>query len=276
MIDFQNSVLVVAHPDDEILWFSTIIQNVDKIIIVFNKTNNQSINKGRDKILDFKLLPYKDKITCLKIEEADVFNKSNWKFPKVAEYGVNINSNKYFENFNKIKDKLFNHLKNYKNVITHNPWGEYGHEEHVQVFNVIKKISSEIDFSIWISGYFSEQSFRMMSLFKNFISKNSDRYKINNEFCQNVKNIYTNNDAWTWSNNYIWPEYETFFKLSSNFSSLNKSGVKTPQVWSQMNFILMYHVHSTRFSLMRSKLIQILELILPSLVFKILIKIKKQ
>lgn len=276
MINFQNSVLVVAHPDDEILWFSTIIQNVDKIIIVFNKTNNQSVNKGRDKILDLKLLPYKDKITCLKIEEADVFNKSNWKIPKVTEYGVNINSNKYFENFNKIKDRLSNHLKDYKNVITHNPWGEYGHEEHVQVFNVIKKISSEIDFSIWISGYFSEQSFRMMSLFKNFISKNFYRYKINNEFCQNVKNIYTNNDAWTWSNNYIWPEYETFFKLSSNFSSLNENGLKTPQVWSQMNFILMYHVHSTRLSLLRSRVIQILELILPSLVFKILIKIKKQ
>ena len=40
MIDFKNSVLVVAHPDDEILWFSSIIKDVDKIIIVFNETKN--------------------------------------------------------------------------------------------------------------------------------------------------------------------------------------------------------------------------------------------
>jgi len=274
MINFKRSVLVVAHPDDEILWFSSIIQNIEKIIIVFNKCENKMVNIGRDKIFNLELLPYKEKITNLNIKESGVFNKANWKIPKSTEYGIHVNSRNYIKNFSKINEKLHNELKGYENVITHNPWGEYGHEEHVQVFKSIKKISYELNLSVWIPGYFSEQSYRMMSLYTEFVSKKLDRYKIDNEFCQKVKNIYSNNNAWTWSNNYLWPEYENFFKLKSKFFFLQEENSETPSVWSQMNFILMYHVHSTKLSIIRSKIIQFLELILPSYVFKLLIKIK--
>lgn len=274
MINFKRSVLVVAHPDDEILWFSSIIKNIEKIIIVFNKCENKIVNIGRDKIFNLELLPYKEKITNLKIEESGVFNKANWKIPKSTEYGIHVNSRKYIKNFSTINKKLHNELKGYENVITHNPWGEYGHEEHVQVFKSIKKISYELNLNVWIPGYFSEQSYRMMSLYSKFVSKKLDRYKIDNEFCQKVKNIYSNNNAWTWSNNYLWPEYENFFKLKSKFFFLQEENSETPSVWSQMNFILMYHVHSTKLSIIRSKIIQFLELILPSYIFKLLIKIK--
>ena len=274
MINFKRSVLVVAHPDDEILWFSSIIQNIEKIIIVFNKCENKMVNIGRDKIFNLELLPYKEKITNLNIKESGVFNKANWKIPKSTEYGIHVNSRNYIKNFSKINEKLHNELKGYENVITHNPWGENGHEEHVQVFKSIKKISYELNLSVWIPGYFSEQSYRMMSLYTEFVSKKLDRYKIDNEFCQKVKNINSNNNAWTWSNNYLWPEYENFFKLKSKFFFLQEENSETPSVWSQMNFILMYHVHSTKLSIIRSKIIQFLELILPSYVFKLLIKIK--
>ena len=256
------------------MWFSSIIKNIEKIIIVFNKCENKIVNIGRDKIFNLELLPYKEKITNLKIEVSGVFNKANWKIPKSTEYGIHVNSRKYIKNFSKINEKLHNELKGYENVITHNPWGEYGHEEHVQVFKSIKKISYELNLSVWIPGYFSEQSYRMMSLYTEFVSKKLDRYKIDNEFCQKVKNIYSNNNAWTWSNNYLWPEYENFFKLKSKFFFLQEENSETPSVWSQMNFILMYHVHSTKLSIIRSKIIQFLELILPSYIFKLLIKIK--
>ena len=276
MIDFKNSVLVVAHPDDEILWFSSIIKDVDKIIIVFNETKNEKVYAGRKRIFDSGLLPYKNKITYLNIEEADVFNKTNWKLPEPTEYGVQVNSKKYFKNFNKLKTKLTYELKDFKKVITHNPWGEYGHEEHMQVFKAIEKISKEFNLCVWISGYFSEQSYRMMSLFKNFTSKEFYRLKIDSTFCEKVKLTYISNEAWTWSDNYIWPQYECFFKLSSNFFNLDKKKLETPAVWDQMNFILMYHVHLTKLSIIRSKIIQFLELIIPNYFFKLLIKIKNK
>ncbi len=244
-IKFEKSALVVAHPDDEILWFSSVIDFVDKIIIIYNGTSNKEVLLGRNKIFNSKILPYQGKVKCLKIEEADVFNKSNWDFPKLTSYGVKLNSKKYIQNFDEIKEKLSEELLDYQNIITHNPWGEYGHEEHIQVFNAISKVSEKINFSVWVSSYFSEQSLKTMSLFKNLISKETYRFEINKDICEKVKAIYISNKAWTWSENYEWPKYESFFKLNLNFSKLNVEQNKIPEIWSDMNFILIHYVHLT-------------------------------
>ena len=275
-IKFEKSALVVAHPDDEILWFSSVIDFVDKIIIIYNGTSNKEVLLGRNKIFNSKILPYQGKVKCLKIEEADVFNKSNWNFPKLTSYGVKLNSKKYIQNFDKIKEKLSEELLDYQNIITHNPWGEYGHEEHIQVFNAISKVSEKINFAVWVSSYFSEQSLKTMSLFKNFISKETYRFEINKDICEKVKSIYISNKAWTWSENYEWPKHESFFKLNLNFSKLNVVQNKIPEIWSDMNFILIHYVHLTKFSIIRSKIIQLLKAILPDSIFSLLIKIKKK
>ena len=187
-----------------------VIDFVDKIIIIYNGTSNKEVLLGRNKIFNSKILPYQEKVKCLKIEEADVFNKSNWDFPKLTSYGVKLNSKKYIQNFDEIKEKLSEELLDYQNIITHNPWGEYGHEEHIQVFNAISKVSEKINFSVWVSSYFSEQSLKTMSLFKNLISKETYRFEINKDICEKVKSIYISNKAWTWSENYEWPKHESF------------------------------------------------------------------
>lgn len=275
-IKLEKSALVVAHPDDEILWFSSVIDFVDKIIIIYNGTSNKEVLLGRNKIFNSKILPYQGKVKCLKIEEANVFNKSNWNFPKLTSYGVKLNSKKYIQNFDKIKEKLSEELLDYQNIITHNPWGEYGHEEHIQVFNAISKVSEKINFAVWVSSYFSEQSLKTMSLFKNLISKETYRFEINKDICEKVKSIYISNKAWTWSENYEWPKHESFFKLNLNFSKLNVVQNKIPEIWSDMNFILIHYVHLTKFSIIRSKIIQLLKTILPESIFSLLIKIKKK
>ena len=43
----QDYAIVVAHPDDEILWASSIIKNAKKVIICFGKTSSLTISKGR-------------------------------------------------------------------------------------------------------------------------------------------------------------------------------------------------------------------------------------
>lgn len=276
MINFENSILVVAHPDDEILWFSSIIDKVDKIIIVFNETQDKKVHEGRKKIFSQNLLPYKNKIINLNIEESDVFNSSNWKFPKPTDYGVKLSKKKYINNFDILIEKLSIELKNFKNIFTHNPWGEYGHEEHTQVFKAIQKISIEQNFFVWVSSYFSEQSFPLMSLFKDYLSQEFFSLQIENNFCQKVKSIYLKNNAWTWSEIYNWPQSENFYKINPNKDNLVIKSIKTPKVWDQMNFILMYHVHLSNFSIIRSKVIKILNLILPNYLFKLIVKFKNK
>jgi len=272
----KKSVLVVAHPDDEILWFSSVLDKISKIIIVFQGTDDMKISSGRNDILNSNILPYSNKIVSLGMSEANVFNKANWQMPETTNYGIKVNSLKYEDNYDKIKDKLFKELEGFEDVITHNPWGEYGHEEHVQVFKAILKISKKLNFSIWISSYFSEQSYKIMSLFKNFVSKDFQNLKINSELCEKVKSIYISNEAWTWSNNYKWPQNESFFKLKTNFFDQDIGVIETPHVWDQMNFILMYHINMTLIDRIRSKIIKILGLILPNYFFKLLVKIKNK
>ena len=52
-----------------------------------------------------------------------------------------------------LKDLLRARLGDCRNVITHNPWGEYGHEDHVQVFRAVTALQAELGFAVWVSGY---------------------------------------------------------------------------------------------------------------------------
>ena len=47
--EIENSTLVVAHPDDEILWFGSIVNKCKKVIICFGPSNNFELSDGREK-----------------------------------------------------------------------------------------------------------------------------------------------------------------------------------------------------------------------------------
>ncbi len=54
-------------------------------------------------------------------------------------------------NFHRLRDMLRPELEGLDAVVTHNPWGEYGHEEHIQVFRVISAQAEEMGFRVWVS-----------------------------------------------------------------------------------------------------------------------------
>ena len=37
----ENAVVVVAHPDDEVLWFSSILDKVDEVVICYLAINSK-------------------------------------------------------------------------------------------------------------------------------------------------------------------------------------------------------------------------------------------
>ncbi len=143
----EKSIVVAAHPDDEILWFSSIIDKVDNVVLCFmGHKSKPNWTIGRKKSLSE--YPLKN-IHNLGIDVAEVFGSIDWQNPIFTEYGVKITNNKvsgekYKTNFSVLKKKLAYLLVDYHNVYTHNPWGEYGHEEHIQVFRVIEELQKEI------------------------------------------------------------------------------------------------------------------------------------
>lgn len=127
----EKSIIVAAHPDDEVLWFSSILEKVTEIVVCF--VNNESYPEwtvGRRKSL--AAYPMKN-LSTLNLDQSEVFNGGDWNNPVVTEYGIEISNKKiadrneqYKKNYESLRQQLEQHLLGCLNVFTHNPWGSMG------------------------------------------------------------------------------------------------------------------------------------------------------
>mgnify|MGYP001286816295 CR=1 FL=1 len=161
MNSFKDSILVFSHPDDECLFASSLLNKSSTLVICFNKIpNNPKISKGRKKAL--KNYPLKN-INLINFEinqSEESFLPQNWLNIKDKDTGLKGGYKKkiYDENFQKILLKLRKIIPNKSLIVTHNPWGEYGHSEHCQVFKACFQISKETDSKLFVTGYISNLS----------------------------------------------------------------------------------------------------------------------
>lgn len=108
--------LIVAHPDDEILWFNP--EDYDKIVIVFlEREDSPEITAKRREVV--KTHPLKEKITWLGLKES--------KYQKDKSRRT-----EYYKNYT----DLCEFLKTLEadEVDTHNAMGEYQHMDHILVY----------------------------------------------------------------------------------------------------------------------------------------------
>lgn len=215
---FEKSIIVTGHPDDEILWFSSILDKVCETILCFSYCKSQpQWGIGRQK----SLLEHPVKnISCLGIGESETFNDGNWHKPLITGFGLKIFNKRrnvisaelYKENYYKIKQYLEKKLIGYHNIFTHNPWGEYGHEEHVQIYRVVKELQKEMRFNLWFSNYCSNKSYNLML---NYISGFNSEYvtlEINKILANKIKDLYKKHECWTWYADWEWFNEESFMK----------------------------------------------------------------
>ena len=216
---FTNSILVVAHPDDEILWFSSILEKVDATVVCYSQSNLfPHLKSGREK--SFSEFPLKH-VSCLNLVEASVYSDKNWIKPRIDNCGLfipdsNPGKKQYVHNCLNIKAELKRTLGGYTNVFTHNPWGEYGHEEHVQLFEIIRQLRESMGFDLWFPAYSSNKSFPLM--FECFSHFSDERMTLstNKALAHSIKKIYQKNNCWTWSDDYQWADQETLIRYETS------------------------------------------------------------
>ena len=227
---FSKSIIVAAHPDDEVLWFSSILSKVDKVILCFLAVASKPTwTGGRHKSLNAYPL---DNMLCLEIAESEVFEGADWERPVTTDYGLDITQNHlsdkiYRENFYTLKNRLRNHLQGCENVFTHNPWGEYGHVEHVQVYRAVKDLQKEMQFTLWFSNYVSNKSARLMGNAVPGIDTQI-RLKTDKPLAKQISSIYKANNCWTWYDDYEWCDDEVFVRDSSTPSNEGRYGSILP------------------------------------------------
>lgn len=222
-VDFESCVVVMAHPDDEVLWSSSILRRSKKVVICYNQApGSKAVSVGRVGVFDnFPI----DNIISLDITESDTYLSTNWKNPIETEYGIRCGRNRdgYARNFHLITSALQDHLDEGDLVVTHNPWGEYGHEEHVQVFRAVSYMKERKGFRVFVTGYVSD---RVVG----FMEKTIDRLRskpvlmpVDKPLCEDIKRHYQKHNCWTWEDDYKWPDYECFYEVANSGSPLRRN-----------------------------------------------------
>lgn len=213
---FDRSALVVAHPDDEILWFSSIFERVNAIIFCYSEVpSNPTWSEGRRKSLEE--FPG-DNIISLGISESEAINHAAWPCPASNDRGLAIENPgsraRYDSNYSELEEKLSRLLPAYRTVFTHNPWGEYGHEEHVQVYRAVERLQVKNSFDIRVSNYASNKSMVLMQQQLDKIAGDYLQLPTRIDSATRIMKIYQRNQCWTWYNDYEWFSQEAMLPIA--------------------------------------------------------------
>lgn len=200
--------IIVAHPDDELIFFSSILKSKSRKVICFTVSEDKKVNKGRE-VIQTKA-PFK-----------------NWLFLNQRELSTYsyINSSSYIKSYQKLKSSLSKIIEVGDTIYTHNPWGEYGHEDHILVFNVINNLSKKLKLKIYVNGYVADNSYNLMSKKQYLLSNNFTFKKIDHKFNSIIKKKYILNSCWTFDKNYKWPDTDIFFSINNRnkYKKINTS-----------------------------------------------------
>lgn len=237
----DKSIIVAAHPDDENLWFSSILSRVDQIVLCFLPVPSEP-NWTRGRRMSLSSYPLKN-MSCLELTESGVFWGADWSRPVPTEYGLQIteqglSDRVYVENYAILKSRLRERLRGCRNVFTHNPWGEYGHVEHVQVYCAVKALQQEMDFNLWFPNYVSNKSANLMLRTLPFLDPEVVTVRTDRVLAARIADLYKANGCWTWYDDYQWGEEEAFLKdvasserrIFGSLLPLNFIRIEEPQI----------------------------------------------
>jgi LmbE family N-acetylglucosaminyl deacetylase len=216
----EGAILVMAHPDDEALWASALLSRAARVVLVFEDIDSfPAWAEGRRRSLAEFPLP---NVTSLRFREAEVLNGAAWPNPAETPYGLAVrprpgtfrgfSARRYQEAFPKLVEALRPLLAEAPAVVTHNPWGEYGHEDHVQVFRAVERLRRELGFALWVTGYVSDKSYAFMLRHLAKLDCSAPELPTDPELGARLRDIYIRHGCWTWFDDYVWPRTERFLR----------------------------------------------------------------
>lgn len=210
----SGSIIVVAHPDDEALWLSSVLGEANAVVFCFGDPYQRpKLAASRRAAVD--ALPLNGLID-LQIPESGAGFAVDWPDPALTAFGVAINEaaarQRYAANYPKLIAALRPILANFQDVYTHNPWGEYGHAEHLQVYRAVAALQAELGFALRFSNYVSARSWQLAQRLADRINW-SERVEQppDEKLARQLMRIYANSGAWTWTRLHRWPLHETLY-----------------------------------------------------------------
>lgn len=153
------------------------------------------------------------------LQEADVFDCADWRKPRFVKEGLKLDRRAgrraalYRANFERLHSELRPHLRSCRTVYTHNPWGEYGHEEHVQVHHAVQRLVHETGGDLWFPNYCSNRSYPLLQRYIDRIDPEYAARPLDRELAERMKRFYQSHGCWIWYDDYGWFPQECFARL---------------------------------------------------------------
>lgn len=210
----QGCAVVVAHPDDEILWLSSVLGSADRIVFCFGDPFEKPAKAAarRAAVAEYPLRGLAD----LAIPESGAGFLVDWRRPQRTASGIAISdpaaAARYEANHARLVTALRPLLSGLRAVHTHNPWGEYGHAEHIQVYRAVTELQAELGYTIWFSNYVAARSRPLAALVGlEPLWSQSREVPTDADLVRRLRRLYRQHRAWTWNASHRWPRTETLY-----------------------------------------------------------------
>jgi LmbE family N-acetylglucosaminyl deacetylase len=212
-----KTAVVVAHPDDEALWLSSVLGAADRVVFCFGDLFQRPKKSAarRNAVAGLPLPGLVD----LKLPESGGGLLVDWKQPRLTDAGIAIADaaagERYGANFKALVAALRTALAGCTEVYTHNPWGEYGHAEHIQVHRAVAALQAELGYTMWFSNYVGAASWPLAKQIARSLCW-SERRVVGSDaaLARGLRDVYRRSAAWTWTRWHRWPEEEILYGVS--------------------------------------------------------------
>lgn len=212
----SSTAIVVAHPDDETLWLSSALALAGRTVLCFGAIfgKPEESDARRQAVAALPLTGLID----LAIPESGAGFLLEPPVPELTPTGIRIGKPearaRYEANFARLIEALRPALTGVRDVYTHNPWGEYGHPEHIQVHRAVAALQGELGYTIWFSNYVSPASWQLAEhLAGKVLCAERRIMQPDRRTARRLMRIYYERGAWTWSRAHRWPAEETLFSF---------------------------------------------------------------
>lgn len=178
----KNITYLIAHPDDEVIFGSVLLSRAKKIICCSSDLNNPERQWCKDRKLALQEIGklFEAEIICLD------YNSEFYRLPTRSG------------ELNKLVDTVLELINKEEFIFTHNPWGEYGHLDHILVHQIARasgRLLAWTDICLE-AGWWNCRP--------NLIGEKVESCEVDSVVYNKCKKIYDKYGCWTWSKESVW------------------------------------------------------------------------
>jgi hypothetical protein len=199
------AAVVVAHPA---------VSSAERVVLCFGDPfERPKMSRARRRAV--AALPLSN-LVDLALPESGAGFSVDWSDPTPTATGIAITDAaaraRYDANYARLVDRLREVLAGCREVYTHNPWGEYGHAEHIQVYRAVTALQAELGYRIWFSNYVRTSSWPLARRIGGAPCWTERRtVRPDTALARRLMGVYWRHGAWTWSWFHRWPAEETLY-----------------------------------------------------------------